>query len=148
MTTISGSQRQASYDKLETWLRAYAGTAIDMPQARVSLGSNASYFASSPAGGVACNRLPASFESLFNPQQPARVPTHVSLGVQDTWFALWPDGNSSCYLGDEYPNLETLLRKHGTSGVNVRNASWFAPMSESGIHLRLTSSYSFNRTLL
>ena len=97
-----------------------------MPQARVSLGPNASYFASSPAGGVACNRLPASFESLFNPQQPARVPTHVSLGVKDTWFALWPDGNSSCYLGDEYPNLEMLLRKHGISGVNVRNASWFA----------------------
>ena len=91
-----------------------------MPQARVCLGPNASYFASSPAGGVTWNRLPASFESLFNPQQPARVPTHVSLGVKDTWFALWPDGNSSCYLGDDYPNLEMLLRKHGKNGVNVR----------------------------
>lgn len=119
-----------------------------MPQARVSLGPDASYFASSPAGGVTWNRLPASFESLFNPQQTARVPTHVSLGVKDTWFALWPDENSSCYLGDEYPNLEVLLRKYGKSGVNVRNASWFAPLSESGVPPGLISLYSFNRTLL
>ncbi|KAK0508280.1 hypothetical protein JMJ35_009364 [Cladonia borealis] len=112
------SQRQASYDRLERWLRTYAGTAIDMPQTRVSLGPNASYFASSPAGGVTWDRLPDSFESLFNPQQPARVPTHVSLGVKDTWFALWPDENSSCKLGDEYPKLELLLRKHGKTGVD------------------------------
>ena len=119
-----------------------------MPQARVSLGPNASYFASSPAGGVTWDRLPDSFESLFNPQQPARVPTHVSLGVKDTWFALWPDENSSCNLGDEYPKLEMLLRKYGKSGVDVRKASCFAPNSQSVIHPRLTSAYALNRTLL
>ena len=91
-----------------------------MPQARVSLGPKGSYFASSPAGGVTWNALPHNFELLFNPQRPGRVPTLVALGVNDSWFALWPDRNSSCNLGDDYPDLEILLRKHGKSGVDVR----------------------------
>ena len=84
LTYMLGSERQASYDKLETWLRTYAATAIDMPQARVSLGPKGSYFASSPAGGVIWNGLPESFKLLFNPQQPGRVPTSVALGINDT----------------------------------------------------------------
>lgn len=120
LTDMLGSERQASYDKLETWLRTYAATVMDMPQARVSLGPKGSYFASSPAGGVTSNGLPESFKLLFDPQQPGRVPKLVALGTNDTWFALWPDSNSSCSLGDDYPDLEILLRKHGKGGIDVR----------------------------
>lgn len=82
--------------------------------------SQGSYFASSPAGGVTSNGLPESFKLLFDPQQPGRVPKLVALGTNDTWFALWPDSNSSCSLGDDYPDLEILLRKHGKGGIDVR----------------------------
>lgn len=91
-----------------------------MPQTRVALGPRGSYFASSPAGGIIWNDLPPSFEQLINPQQSGRVPTLVALGVRNTWFALWPDNNSSCNLGEDYPDLETLLKKHGRAGINVR----------------------------
>lgn len=91
-----------------------------MPQTRVALGPKGSYFANSPKGGVTWNDLPSSFEQFINPQQSGRVPVSVALGVKETWFALWPDNSSSCNLGDEYPDLEILLKKYGKAGISVR----------------------------
>jgi len=117
--TNTGSAGQASYDKLEVWLRFCAVSLGDMAQTRVSLGPRGSYFATSPAGSVISNDLPSSFEHLINPQQSGRIPTWVALGVNDAWFALWPNSSCSCHLRDEYPDLETLLKKHGKAGVKV-----------------------------
>lgn len=91
-----------------------------MHQARVTLGPKGSFFATSPAGGVIWDGIPANFQTLINPQQRGRVPTLVALGVNETWFASWPNGSSSCNLADEYQDLEILLRKHGQGGINVR----------------------------
>ena len=52
-------------------------------------------------------------------KQPCHAPSLVALGVKETWFALWPDGSSSCNLDSEYQKLEELLRRHGKSGVSV-----------------------------
>ena len=91
----------------------------DMSNTCISLGPEGSYYATSPAIGAAWNNLPSSFECLMNRQQDDRVVKSVALGIKKTWFAIWPDGGSSCSLGDEYPDLERLLKQHGKAGVNV-----------------------------
>ena len=116
---VSGSKRQAAYDTLESWLRLQASKTRDMSHTRVFLGPNASYFAVSPVGGSTWASIPARLEKLIDLDQPARTPSLIALGVEDTWFALWQDGSSSCNLDVEYPNLERLLRRHGKSGVKV-----------------------------
>ena len=116
---ILGSKRQAAYDTLESWLRLKASRTRDMSQTRVFLGPNASYFAVSPVGGSTWASIPARLEALIDLDQPARTPSLIALGVEETWFALWQDGSCSCNLDVEYPNLERLLRKHGKSGVKV-----------------------------
>ena len=116
---VSGSKRQVAYDTLESWLRLKASKTRDMSQTRVYLGPNASYFAVSPVGGVTWASIPARLEALIDLNQPARAPILIALGIEETWFALWQDGSSSCNLDVEYPNLERLLRRHGKSGVKV-----------------------------
>ena len=116
---VSGSASQAAYGNLESWLRKYASEPWDMPQTRVSLGPKGSYFAVSPAGGVTWNSIPKLVATLIDINQHGRTPTLVALGVKETWFALWPDGSSSCNLDSEYPDLETLLRRRGTSSITV-----------------------------
>lgn len=116
---VSGSARQAAYDSLESWLRLHASKAWDMPQTRAALGPKGSYFATSPAGGATWNSIPSCLERHMNLKQPGHAPSLVTLGVKETWFALWPDGSSSCSLDSEYQKLERLLRRHGKSGVNV-----------------------------
>ena len=116
---ISGCARQEAYDRLESWLRVHASKPWDMPQTRVSLGPNGSYFAMSPAGGATWISIPKYLQALMEPNRPGHAPTVVTLGVKATWFVLWPDGSSSCSLDSEYQRLEELLRRHGKSGVNV-----------------------------
>lgn len=116
---VSGSARQVVYDNLESWLRLHASKPWDMPQTRVSLGPKGSYFAVSPAGGAAWASIPKCLESLVDRHQPGRTPISVALGVKETWFALWPDGSSSCNLDSDYQKLEELLRRHKKSSVNV-----------------------------
>ena len=90
-----------------------------MPQTRAALGPKGSYFATSPAGGATWSSIPPGLERLIDMKQPGHVPSLVALGVKETWFALWPNGSSSCDLGSQYQKLEQLLRRHGKSGVNV-----------------------------
>ena len=90
-----------------------------MPQTRAALGPKGSYFATSPVGGAAWKSIPSCLERFIDLKQPGHVPSLVSLGVKETWFALWPDGSSSCDLDSEYQKLEQLLRKYGKSGVDV-----------------------------
>jgi hypothetical protein len=66
--TDAGLSRQASYDKLEVWLRTHAISLGDKPHTCVTLGPKDNYFASSPAGGVISNDLPSNFEHFLNPQ--------------------------------------------------------------------------------
>ena len=117
--SVSGSKRQAAYDTLESWLKLNASKTRDMSQTRVFLGPKASYFAVSPVGGSTWASIPARLEALIDLDKPARTPSLIALGVEETWFALWQDGSSSCNLDVEYPNLERLLRRHGKSGVKV-----------------------------
>ena len=116
---VSGSARQAAYDNLESWLRLHASKPWDMPQTRAALGPKGSYFATSPAGGATWSSIPSCLEKVMDLKQPCHAPSLVALGVKETWFALWPDGSSSCKLDSEYQKLEELLRRHGKSGVNV-----------------------------
>lgn len=88
-----------------------------MPQTKVSIGPEGSYFATSPAAGVVWRSIPPGLERLIDLKTPGRTPALVALGVKETWFVLWPDGSSSCKLDSEYQKLEELLRKHGRSGV-------------------------------
>lgn len=90
-----------------------------MPQTKVSIGPDGSYFATSPAAGVVWRSIPPGLERLIDLKTPGRTPASVALGVKETWFVLWPDGSSSCRLDSEYQKLEELLRKHGRSGVTV-----------------------------
>lgn len=116
---ILGSARQAAYDNLESWLRLHASKSWDMAQTKVSIGPKGSCFATFPGARATWSSIPSSLERLIDLEQPSRTPTLVTLGVKETWFALWRDGNGSCNLDSEYQKLEELLRRHGKLGVNV-----------------------------
>ncbi|KAF6232150.1 hypothetical protein HO173_009533 [Letharia columbiana] len=114
----SWSARQAAYDNLESWLRLHASKSWDMAQTKVSIGPKGSCFATFPGARATWSSIPSSLERLIDLEQPSRTPTLVTLGVKETWFALWRDGNGSCNLDSEYQKLEELLRRHGKLGVN------------------------------
>ncbi|MCJ1280601.1 hypothetical protein MMC21_008430 [Puttea exsequens] len=111
------SERQEAYDKLQRWLQDFAIAKADMAQTRLALGAGGSYFACSPTGGVIWNELPSSLQKVFDRQQSDMTPSSVVFGIKGTWFVLWPNGSSSCNLDDEYPNLESLMKKYGKFGI-------------------------------
>jgi hypothetical protein len=83
----------------------------------VTLGPNLSYFASAKGHGSTWAGIPSDLSDKV--QKAFDTPNCVSLGVNNAWFVMWPDGYYSWKFYGSYGGLDKTLRDAEPRTVDV-----------------------------
>jgi hypothetical protein len=86
----------------------------------VTFGPNLSYFASAKAHGSVWAGIPSDLSDKV--QKAFDTPNCVSLGVNNAWFVMWPDGYYSWKFYGSYEGLDKILRDAEPRTVDVSTA--------------------------
>lgn len=85
----------------------------------VTFGTGLSYFACAPGHGSVWAGVPSELTDKV--QKAFDTPCCVSLGMDQAWFVLWPDGYCSWKFHGHYGELDKILNEAAPRTVSVSN---------------------------
>lgn len=83
----------------------------------VTFGPGLSYFASAPGNGSIWAGIPGDLSDKI--QKAYDTPNCVSLGMNNAWFVMWPDGYYSWKFYGSYGSLDNILKAAEPRTVSV-----------------------------
>lgn len=102
-----------NYPDLSQWTK----TIPNAPRCFVTFGTGLSYFACAPRCGSIWAGIPSELTDKV--QKAIDTPCCVSLGMDQTWFVMWPDGYYAWNFKDNYNGLDTILSQAAPRSVSV-----------------------------
>ena len=103
-----------NYPSLSAWIK----TIPNAPRAAyVTFGPNLSYFASAKGYGSIWAGVPSDLSDKV--QKAYDTPNCVSLGLNNAWFVMWPDGYYSWKFYGSYKGLDDILKEAEPRTVSV-----------------------------
>ncbi|KAF2022226.1 hypothetical protein BU24DRAFT_417859 [Aaosphaeria arxii CBS 175.79] len=112
-----------NYPELSQWTKTIPNSAR---ACRVTFGSAPySYFACAPGRGSSWAGVPSELTDKV--QKSFDTPSCVSLGTNEAWFALWPDGYFAWNFHGQYQELEGIFKTIGPQSIGTLALSPYNP---------------------
>ncbi|KAF2007429.1 hypothetical protein P154DRAFT_119142 [Amniculicola lignicola CBS 123094] len=111
-----------NYPDLSRWTTTIPAAARNV---YVSFGPNLTYFACAPGRGSIWAGLPGELTDKI--QKAFDTPCCVSLGMNDAWFVMWPDGYFVWKFYGKYAPLDAILNAAEPRSVSYLAISPFNP---------------------